>query len=299
MIVITGGSGFIGTNLCIALESLGLEYRVIDITKSRLCIGQRTDIASLCDYEEIRKLINHNDIIIHLAAAGNVIESVKSPDISFDNNVLGTFNLLKVCKEVGIRKFIFASTGGAIAGNNSGIVTEETPPSPISPYGASKASCEQFLAAFSASYNMKIHILRFANIYGPHSAHKKGLITSIMKSIINNEELLIYGDGCSSRDYLYVDDLIRLIIFTITNELDFKKLNVATSRSLSINQVLDITELILQKIIKRKYMIKRDGEITMNSLSGNLASTLYRFKPKITFENGIMQTFKWYEENMK
>lgn len=299
MIVITGGSGFVGTNLCLTLEALGLEYRVIDKIRSPFCIGQRTDIASICDYEEIKKLISHDDIIVHLAAAGNVIESVKNPDISFENNISGTFNLLKVCKDVGIRKLIFASTGGAIAGNNSGLVTENTPPNPISPYGASKASCEQLLAAFSASYNMKIHILRFANIYGPHSAHKKGLITSIMKSIINNEELLIYGDGNSSRDYLYVDDLIRLIIFTITNELDFKKLNVATSKSLSINQVLDITELILQKKIKKKYLMNRDGEIYGNSLSGDLANTLYGFKPKIDFQTGILKTFQWYGENLK
>src|SRR5262249_55452635 len=140
-------------------------------------------------------------------ALSGVVDSVIDPRPSFETNILGSFQLLQIARESSVKRFVFASTGGALLGNVTPPISETMPPSPLSPYGATKLALEGYCSAFSASYRLNCTTLRVSNIYGPHSAHKQSVIASFIKRILREEPLVIYGDGTQQRDYLYVRDL--------------------------------------------------------------------------------------------
>ena len=216
-ILITGGAGFIGSNLLMQLDQTEHKVRILDNfsngdsgydhSKTNNVI-----IGDIRDYNFCEEATRDIDAVIHLAAKGNVADSINNPDENFQNNVQGTFNILKACAKNGVIKFILASTGGALMGNCELPVNESSVPKPISPYGASKLACEGYCQAFSHIHDININILRFANVYGPYSLNKVGLVNTVMRNISNKEPIIVYGDGSSTRDFIYVDDLCRGII---------------------------------------------------------------------------------------
>ena len=149
------------------------------------------------------------DTVVHLAALSGVIDSVEDPRPSFEVNVAGSFQLLELARAANVRRIINASTGGALLGEVAPPISEEMAPCPLSPYGASKLAVEGYCSAFAGAYGLSCVTLRFSNIYGPRSAHKKSVVAAFIKSIIREEPLVVYGDGTQQRDYLYVGDLVR------------------------------------------------------------------------------------------
>ena len=147
------------------------------------------------------------DTVIHLAASTRVIESIKKPSLMIDNNVIGTFRLLEYCRKRNIKNVVIASTGGAIIGEESGLISELSRPNPISPYGASKLFIEALSNSYCVNYGMEIACLRFSNVYGPKSHRKESVIANFFKRIKNEQEIIIFGDGLQERDYIYVDDI--------------------------------------------------------------------------------------------
>ena len=131
---------------------------------------------------------------------------ITDPERNFEVNVQGTLNVLRAAVGAGVRRFIFASTGGALIGDATPPVSEQSLPKPISPYGASKLCGEAYCHAFAKSYGLETVCLRFGNVYGPHSAHKKGAVTVFIKALMTGEPIVIYGDGSASRDYVHVED---------------------------------------------------------------------------------------------
>ena len=175
-VLITGGAGFIGSNLANRLSSLGNNITVFDNlssgTKDYLCEKNISFVeGNILDFDRLTSVMCGHDAVIHLAARGNVVESINGTRLNFDTNVLGTLNCLEAAKNNNVKKFIFSSTGGALMGNTPPPVDEKSVPKPISPYGASKLAAEGYCSAFSASFGFDIVILRFANVYGPNSLH--------------------------------------------------------------------------------------------------------------------------------
>jgi len=172
--------------------------------------------SDFCDRSVMSRALDGTDVVVHLAALSGVIDSVIDPQPSFETNIVGSFQLLQLAREAGVKRFIFASTGGALLGDVTPPISETMAPTPLSPYGATKLALEGYCSAFSASYGLPCATLRFSNIYGPHSAHKKSVVAAFLKRVIRQEPLLIYGDGTQQRDYLYVGDLVRAIETAIT-----------------------------------------------------------------------------------
>lgn len=303
-ILITGGAGFIGSNLLNLLKNQHQIYVLDNFSNGNSGFDHRK-IKNLLngdikDYKFCEEATRDMDAVIHLAAKGNVADSIKNPDENFQNNVEGTFNILKACTKNGVEKFILASTGGALMGNCELPVNENSIPKPISPYGASKLACEGYCHAFSHIYGMDITILRFANVYGPFSSHKIGLVNSVMNKISKNEPIVIYGDGSSTRDFIYVDDLCDGILKALMKRkkgCDVFHLGTGIETS-----ILNLTKTLVRTSRKDNIVIKhvdeRVGEIRKNVTSFSSAKNNLDFNPETTLEQGISKTWDWYIETL-
>lgn len=302
-ILVTGGCGFIGANLIPRLFDRGYSVRVVD----NLSRGHREFIEGssvefveqdIRDTEAMHGAMAQVDAVIHLAAYGSVVESVEDPVTNFDINGRGTLNVLHAARRAGVKKFVFASTGGAVIGDVEPPVNEDSAPRPKSPYGASKLVGEGYCNAFAGSYGLPTVMLRFGNIYGPISAHKKGAVTTFCKSLLNGEPFVIYGDGSASRDFLYIDDLCSGILRALEADLA-----PATLLHLATGQETTISELAnsLRTIAGQPYhaIIHKDGrpgEVHRNFASYERAKTALEYTPQVSLEDGLRRTWEWFHE---
>lgn len=303
-LLLTGGCGFVGANLLPLLLQRENDVRVLDnLSKgaaSSLPDGVELIEGDIRDRDKVREALNGVSQVIHLAAFGSVVDSVEDPIANFENNVVGTFNLLDECRQAGVAKVVFSSTGGALMGNKEPPVDETSVPEPISPYGASKLCCEAYCSAMAGSYGMDVVALRFANVVGPHSLHKKGVITNFIKAIMDGKSLTIFGDGTSTRDYLYVDDLCDGILRALEyDKAGFSYFHLASGRETSLNRLVEIVSDIAGGNLDVNYEPSRKGEVDRNFANYQKAQEELGFTPKVSMEEALQLTWAWYQENYK
>jgi UDP-glucose 4-epimerase len=235
------------------------------------------------------------DTIVHLAAFGSVVESVADPLGNFDVNVRGTLVVLRAAAAAGVRKLVFASTGGALMGNAPPPVDETTLPWPISPYGASKLCGEAYCHAFAGSFGLPVVALRFANVYGPLSGHKKGVVTNFIRHALRGEPIVIYGDGSATRDFLFVDDLCEGICAAVDAPLADEVLHLASGEETSIG---DLAALILELTgasdLAVRYEEPRRGEVERTFARPDRAGDALGFAPAHTLPDGLRKTVEWF-----
>ena len=237
------------------------------------------------------------DTVVHLAAFGSVVESVQDPIPNFDVNVRGTLVALRAAASAGVGKFVFASTGGAIMGNAEPPVDEATLPWPISPYGASKLCGEAYCHAFAGSFDLPVVALRFANVYGPISAHKKGVITNFIRLGLRREPLVVYGDGSATRDFLYVEDLCDGICTAMDASLTDEVVHLASGEETSIGGLAEhILELTGATDVPVHYEERRRGEVEKTFARPDRAAELLGFAPSHTLAEGLRKTVEWFAE---
>jgi UDP-glucose 4-epimerase len=301
-VLISGGCGFIGARLVAQLRDDGAEVRVLD----DLSRGRADNLPS--DVELVRGDIRDSgtvagalagvDTVIHLAAFGSVIESIADPLTNFDINARGTLVLLRGCVDAGVARFVFASTGGALIGNAEPPVDESNLPWPISPYGASKLCGEAYLHAFAGAYGLRTTALRFANVYGPFSDHKKGAVTTFIKNALVGEPIVIYGDGSASRDFLYVDDLCTAICAAVEADLADEVIHVASERETTIRELANlILRLAGRDDLGIEHRPARRGEVVRNFATAEKAQRILDFAPMETLESGMAKTIDWFSEH--
>jgi UDP-glucose 4-epimerase len=252
------------------------------------------------DEETVARALAGVDSVVHLAAFGSVAESVEEPLENFDVNVRGTLLLLRAAAAAGVEKFVFASTGGAIMGNTPPPVDETSLPWPISPYGASKLCGEAYCHAFAGSYGLPVVSLRFANVYGPLSEHKKGAATVFVQRALRGQPLVIYGDGQATRDFLYVDDLCTGIAAAVlTAPLTDEVLHLASGVETSIEELARLVlELSGAEGTPIEYAEKRRGEIERTFATYDRAAKLLGFAPAHSLRDGMRETVDWFAETM-
>lgn len=303
-ILVTGGCGFIGANLIPKLEENGYKVNVLDdLSKGSLKYIESTNakvfIGDIRDKKVVAESLDGVSSVIHLAAYGSVVESISNPEENFDINVNGSFVVLNECRKANIKKLIFSSTGGALMGNSTPPVNEESIPRPISPYGSSKLCFEAYCSSFSHSYAMNIVALRFANVIGPISWHKKGAVTAFMKSIMSGESISVYGDGKATRDFLYVDDLCQGIIQTLQSSIfGFQPLHLSSGKECSVSDLANlICKVSDSKNHSIEYFESRIGEVERNFADCSLAQQLIDFHPRVDLESAIELTWKWFQSH--
>ena len=267
-VLITGGCGFIGKNLTAFLIRQGVSVRVYD----NLSVGTVEDLKSVAQVSVVdaskeivepsvnevqfiegdildAELINHAcvgvDAIVHLAANTGVGPSVEAPVFDYQQNVLGTINVLEAERENSIRNFVFASSA-APAREVEPPIHEEIVPKPVSPYGASKLAGEGYCSAYFRTFEINTVALRFGNVYGQGSGHKSSVVAKFINRALDQLPLEIYGDGSQTRDFIYIDDLVRAIHLGLTVErIGGEVFQIATSQETTVRE---ITEIIVEAI---------------------------------------------------
>jgi UDP-glucose 4-epimerase len=300
--LITGGAGFIGSNLIRALAGQGMEIRVLD----NLSSGRAEDlegmpvnlvIGDIRDRATVDRVMAGVQIVIALAAHTGVVQSVENPAEDMSVNVAGILNLLDTARRRGVERFIFASTGGAIVGEAVPPVHEEMPPRPVSPYGAAKLAGEGYCSAFWGSYGLKTVPLRFSNIYGPFSYHKGSVIAKFFRQVRAGKTLTVYGDGKQTRDFLFVEDLCQAIMNAMTMELPFgEPIQLGTGQATSVNNLVQLMRQVVgnQQSAEIKYEPARPGEVLQNFMNISRARKFLNFAPTTDLLTGLSKTWEWY-----
>jgi UDP-glucose 4-epimerase len=301
-VLVTGGAGFIGANLVRLLLRGDREVRVLDDFRSGRAeyledLGVEVVRGDIGDPHLVAELARDVDAVIHLAAAGSVVDSVADPVANFEANARGTFSVLTGARDAGVGRLVFSSTGGALIGDADPPVNERSLPKPISPYGASKLAAEAYCHAFAKSYGMTTIALRFANVYGPYSGHKKGAVTVFLRALHEGRPLQIYGDGNASRDFMYVDDICHGIELGLTRDLEPGTVaHLATGVETSIAQLADVCRKVAGLPDHPiEFQPPRVGEVDRNFATYDYAQQILGFEPAVGLEDGLAQTWDWYQ----
>lgn len=311
-ILITGGAGFIGRNLVnFLLKNTNWKIKVLDDLES----GGFRPIKELEEFDSERvelekgdvrnedtvvKAVDGCDYVVNLAAQVGVMPSVEDPIYDAEVNIFGLLNLLEAAKEEGVEKFVQASSAAPL-GEVDPPVSEDDVPRPLSPYGASKLAGEGYCSAYSGSFGMNTVALRFSNVYGPLSKHKKSVVHKFIQRIMDDKKLVIYGDGEQTRDYIYVKDICKGIYLSLGKDLNgFELIQLGTGKETSVNELVEVLRNCCNKfgfempnVVNEK---ERKGEIRRNYTDISKAEELLGFKPEIGIEEGVERTFKWFIE---
>jgi UDP-glucose 4-epimerase len=302
-VLVTGGAGFVGATLVRRLTGSGYQVRVLDNYStgdpSYLDgVGAELVEGDIRDVRALDAALAGADAVVHLAAAGSVISSVADPAANFDVNVTGTFRVLDAARRAGVQRTVQPSTGGALIGDATPPVTEDSLPKPISPYGASKLAGEGYAHAFAAAYGLSTMALRFANVYGPWGARKPGAMTLFFRAIQAGEPIVIYGDGSASRDYIHVDDISRAIELALERDVPGgTTLHIASGVETTVRELADLCRAAAGAPDHPvEYRPGRPGEVGRNFASYDLARQVLGYAPTISREDGIRRTWRWFQD---
>ncbi|OGY85722.1 MAG: hypothetical protein A2233_03755 [Candidatus Kerfeldbacteria bacterium RIFOXYA2_FULL_38_24] len=299
-ILITGGAGFIASNIAEQYLRLGHEVVIVD----NLYHGFKKNLpqkavfyqADIRDMPKMKEIIQKEkpEVINHHAAFINVVESVSNPKETVDINVAGTINLLVAASENKVRKFIFSSTGGAIySGVDKYPIAEEVAPRPESPYGLSKLLGEEAIKYYARVNHFEYLIFRYANIYGPRQdTHGEAGVLAIFSELLREHKSpIIFGDGTKTRDYVYVKDVVTANVLGLTKGKNVT-LNLGVGQEITDQQVYDELKKYFANLAQVKYEAVRPGEILRSSLDAKKAQTVLGWQAQYSFSEGVKDYLK-------
>ena len=299
-VLVTGGAGFIGSHLVDALVERGDEVLVVDdlSTGDQRNLNPRArfhrlDIRESAAADLVRG--ERPDVISHHAAQMSVSRSVAEPVFDAEVNVLGSLNLARAAVDAGSR-IVFASTGGALYGDAAVLPTAETAPAwPVSPYGISKLAFEHYLYGFRRQYGLNYAALRYANVYGPRqNPHgEAGVVAIFCEGLLGKRPFKIHGEGTDTRDYVYVDDVVRANLLALDSEV-CDHFNVGTGRQADTNTIYRLVAERMGRPTEVEHGPPRPGDLRASALDASLLERTLGWKPEVSLEEGIAQTVDWF-----
>lgn len=299
-ILVTGGAGFIGSWVADAFIAEGHNVLIVDDLSTGLGknIPQEAEFVK-GDIREAKFLAKvfsgfKPDIVDHHAAQMDVRRSVEDPVFDAGVNIIGTLNLLELCVKHKVKRFVFASTGGAIYGEPDKLPADEnTTPMPISPYGTAKYAVEKYLGCYKAVYGLDYIALRYANVYGPRqNPHgEAGVVAIFCNRIMSGQPCRVYGDGEQTRDYVFVGDVAAANLLSLSAPLG--SYNIGTGIESSVNDLLAVLKTATGTEFGVEYAPPRPGEVQRISLDAKLAKQVLGWSPTVKLEDGIHRTWKW------
>jgi UDP-glucose 4-epimerase len=302
-ILVTGGAGFIGSHVVDALVKGGHDVAVVD----DLSMGKReqvhpsarlyrVDIRERQALEEVFRA-ERPELVNHHAAQGNLRRSMVEPSFDASVNVLGSLNLIELSLAYKVRKFIDISSGGAVYGEPQRLPVDELHPiQPMSAYGVSKYSVEQYLRLFDGS-GLDYTILRYANVYGPRQnpAGEAGVVAVFSRQMLAGERPTIFGDGTKTRDYVYVDDIVAANLLVMTEERAAGRIyNLGLGREVSDAQIFELVRKVVGATVEPILASKRSGEIDRICLDASRAKAELGWEPMTSLEEGIARSVASY-----
>jgi UDP-glucose 4-epimerase len=300
-ILVTGGAGFIGSHIADALLSLGFRVDVLD----NLTTGLERNVPekarffknSIDDPEVESILKNGYDVICHHAAQIDLRKSVTGPVNDLINDVAGSVQLFQWAANSGVKQIVYASSGGAIYGEQDYFpADEEHPKRPASPYGIHKWMIEKNLQYFYKQYGLLYSALRYANIYGPRQNAKSeaGVVSIFCTKLLANEAVVINGNGKQTRDFVYVDDVVRANIVCIDKRF-CGEINIGTGIESSVNDIFRILKELSGSDQDETYGPPKEGEQFRSVLSNKKAKELLNWSPEVSFDDGLKRTFEFFK----
>jgi UDP-N-acetylglucosamine/UDP-N-acetyl-alpha-D-glucosaminouronate 4-epimerase len=299
-VLVTGGAGFIGSNLVRALLERGDSVRVLDnfSTGNRANLeGLDTEIVEgeLRSYERVHNAVRGVEVVYHLGALGSVPRSVQDPLTSSAVNVEGTLNVLLAARDEGVRRVVFSSSTSVYGTSREMPTTESSPPDPISPYGVAKLAAERYCMAFSRVYEpFETVVLRYFNVFGPRqspSSQYAAVIPLFITAIAAGEQIAIHGDGEQSRDFTYVDNVVDATIRAAKADgASGRAFNVAGGAPASVNHVAATIGAILGKPVDARFEPPRAGDIRDSWADLGAARAVLGYEPSVSLEDGLRRT---------
>jgi UDP-glucose 4-epimerase len=302
-ILVTGGAGFIASHVADGMVAQGHSVTVID----NLSMGKTKNLNPKAKFvlmdiraQELERLfdLERFDAVCHHAAQMDVRMSVKDPLFDADVNVKGTLNILQNCVRFGVKKVLFASTGGAIYGEQNAFPCDESHPTqPVSPYGITKLAVEKYLYYYALEYGLKYVILRYANVYGPRqNPHgEAGVVAVFTAKLLAGETPVINGDGKQTRDYVFAGDVARANLKALAYDQN-DIFNIGTGIETDVNRVFDLIREAAGGKAKETHGPAKPGEQKRSVISAGKAKRLLGWEPEVAFMQGIGKTVEYFRE---
>lgn len=310
-ILITGGAGFIGSNIARACLKKGYQVRIID----NLSTGKLENIrdirkkvkfvkADINNPQALSKIMKGVDVVFHEAALASVIRSFIEPLKVNEYNITGTLNVLWQAKLSKVKRVIYAASSAAYGNSKIYPVKESFLPRPISNYGVSKLTGEYYCQAFYYLYGLETICLRYFNLFGPYQdphSEYAAVIPRFITAVLNNKPVTIYGDGKQSRDFTFVENVVEanLKALVAPKAACGQVYNIACGQRISLLEIVRIMEELLKKKIKINFHPARRGDVKHSLADIILARKYLKFTPKINFKKGLKQTILWYQKKNK
>jgi UDP-glucose 4-epimerase len=300
-VMVTGGAGFIGSHVADAFLARDYEVVVID----DLSAGSEDNVPAAAEFERIdivdegalaRVFSSFRPVAVcHLAAQASVTVSVESPEHDLSVNVRGTFNVLQAAKNAGA-PVVFASTGGALYGENAPIPSPETTsPEPLAPYGASKLAGEAYVATWGRLHSLPNVVLRLGNVYGPRqSPHgEAGVVAIFSDRLRQGLAPVVYGDGRQTRDYIYVSDVASAFVLASEGGRP-STFNVGWGRESSVLDLLEVLQGVAPARVEPSFEPLRAGELTRSALDSTRLHSTLGWEPRVGLQEGLVSTYRSY-----
>jgi len=309
--LITGGAGFIGSNLVRYVLEKGHEAVVLD----NFATGKRQNISDFIDRVEfiegdirdravMDRAVAGCAAIFHEAALGSVPRSVEDPATSHDVNVNGTLTVLEAARAAGVKRVIFAASSSAYGDREESPKREDMTPLPVSPYAASKVACEGYMRAYAACYGMETLSLRYFNVFGPYQDPEgpyAAVIPAFVSRLLRKQRPVVFGDGEQSRDFCYIDNVCEAnwLAATAPAEVcDGTVVNIACCASTTLNEILALLKELMGSDIQPEYAEPRPGDVRHSLADVSLAKKVIGYEPKVFFEEGLRKAIDWYTANL-
>lgn len=304
--IVTGGAGFVGSNLSYELNKQGAKVKIIDNMYS----GENKNIkflkdrgveivnGSITDKEMLDEEMKGYEFVFHQAALVSVIESIEKPEMSRKINHEGTINVLEAARKNEMEKVVFASSC-AIYGDTVKLpVSEKNEVNPMSPYAKDKLMGEKTCMKYDQEYNLPVVCLRYFNIYGPRQSAKStyaAVIPKFIEKILSGKEIEIYGDGNQTRDFVFVEDIIQANVkAAIEKNARNCSVNIGSGKEITINEIAEKIMKIIGKEINIEYKDEREGEIRKSYADIDKAKKILKYEPQWNLEKGLIKTCEFY-----
>ena len=306
-VLVTGGSGFIGSNLARALLARGDEVRVLD----NFSTGNRDNLAGLehdvelvegdlRSYERVHAAVRGVEVVFHQGALPSVPRSVQDPLTTTAVNVEGTLNVLLAARDEAVRRVVNASSS-SVYGNGGELPRSETQlPDPISPYAVAKLAAERFCTSFSRVYAMEIVSLRYFNVFGPRQdplSQYAAVVPRFIRAVHERRPVTVYGDGEQSRDFTYVDNVVVAnLLAADTSSVQGEIVNVATGSSVTVNELADTIGRLLSAPVEKAYEREREADVRASWADLSEARRLLKYEPHVDLEEGLRRTIDFLRD---